>query len=171
MAVTVDVSSLSYFLPILAFLIVTIVVFAVLQKIKIIEAPWLQIFVSLFVAAIFVSSAASRLFVINIIPLFAVLIVSFFLLMALTGFVGGMDGFNKGAGKGFAIAMLVVFLVVFFVVFSSYIGPYLPGSNGAGADAEAFKFLSWLYSGRVAGAIILIVVSAVVAWVLVKAKK
>ena len=168
----VDVSAITYFAPLIAFLIVWVVMFAVLSNFKVLgDNKFIQTFISLLIAALFVSVAGVREYVLTIIPWFAVLIISTFFILALTGFIGTTDAVKKGVGAVFLILLVVVFLVSAIVVFSGVIGPYLPGSDIAGGESEVLRFTDWIYSPRVAGAISLIVVSALVAWVLVRVKK
>jgi len=167
----VDVTAITYFAPLIAFLLVWVVMFAVLNKFEVLgENKFIQTFVSLLIAVIFVSVAGVREYVLTVTPWFAVLIISVLFILALTGFVGTTESVKKGVGVVFLILLVIVFLVSAVVVFSGVIGPYLPGTSLGGGDTEIVRFTDWLYSPRVAGAIILIVVSALVAWVLVKSK-
>ncbi|MEK6893816.1 MAG: hypothetical protein AABX07_06475 [Nanoarchaeota archaeon] len=163
----VDLSGISYFLPLLSFLVVMIIVFAVLQKIKIFENIWLQLFISFLLATIFVTFAGAREYVANIVPWVVVLVVCLFFILLFIGFIGkSMEGWNKGIGIAFVIIVLLGFLISALFVFSSAIGPYLPGGSSAGKNV----LTSWAYSSRVAGGFLLLVISAIVSWVLVKAK-
>jgi len=158
----VDVSGFAYFAPILAFLVVFVVMFAILARTKLFggEAnPWILLFVSFLVATIFVSAAGVRDYVLTITPWFAALLISLFFLILLLRFVGTDVGFmEKGSGIVAVLVLVVVFLVSGFVVFSDVLGPFLPG----GVSAEG------LYSSRVMGALLLLILSALVSWVLVR---
>ncbi|MFH1425801.1 MAG: hypothetical protein ABIG28_03700 [archaeon] len=168
-----DPTAIAYFAPIAAFLIVFLVVYAILAKTKLFEeSKWFNIFLSLFIATIFVSAGGAIKYIGAIVPWFAVLLVSLAFLLAFTGFVGkpAMD-MNKGIGIAFVIILGLVFIISGFIIFSSAIFPYLPGPGfGSGDNLETTIFLDWLYSPRVAGAILLIIISALVSWVLVKSK-
>jgi hypothetical protein len=168
MAEVADLSGISYFLPILSFLVVFIIVFAVLNKTKLLgENKWWQLFVSFIIATIFVSAAGARDYVLNIIPWFGVLIVSFVLILAVVAFIGEpLKDMHKGLGIAFVIILILAFLVSAIFVFSDYIAPYLPWNYPAGGGSV---LADWLYSPRVFGAILLLIVSAVVSWILVKA--
>ncbi len=166
----VDASGISYFLPLLSFLIVLLIVFAVLVKAKIFEdSKFVQVFISFIVATIFVTAIGARQYVTTVIPWFAVLIVCLFIIFVILGFVGkSAEGMNKGIGIAFLVILIIVFLVSAIKVFGSTLGPYLPG--GSGGDTQIRTFTDWLYSGQVLGAILLLVVGVLVSWVLVKAK-
>lgn len=170
--VQADLSGISYFLPILSFLIVFIIVYAVLKKIELIKEQWVNIFVSFILATIFVSVVGARDYVVNIVPWFAILFVSLFLILLILGLVGKqVDFLHKGIGIAFVVATVLMFFISAIFVFSDYFSPYLPWNNGYGANPDVLTITGWFFSGRVLGAILLLVVSAVVSWVLVNAKK
>lgn len=166
----VDITGISYFGPILAFLIVLIIVFALLNKTKLLgDHLFVQLFVSFVVATIFVSAAGVRAFVLTVTPWFGMLVVSLFFILLLLAFVGDpVKNFTRGVGIGFVILMLLVFLVSGFVVFSNLIAPYLPGSSGAGAEPTLFYASREIFQTRFFGAVLLFGVGAIVSWILVK---
>ena len=166
----IDVSGISVIAPVLAFLLVVFVVAAILFKTKILgENKWVQIFVSLIVASLFVVSAGTREYVLTVIPWFGVLVVSLFIIMFLVGFVGAKAEFmQKGIGIVAVIIIGLVFLFSAFVVFSDVLVNTV-GGGGEGSEATSIVF-SWLFSARIGGAILLIIASALVSWILVKAK-
>jgi hypothetical protein len=169
----VDLSTISFFLPLISFLLVFIFSYAVLKKVDLLgDNPWVQLFISFLISSIFVAAAGSVSYIQNVVPWVAVLLVSMALIMMFTGFVGGdMVKMNKSIGTIFVGLLFVVFIVTALVVYSSYVIPYLPGNLGfyEGSDT-ALNFFDWLYSPRVAGAGLLLIVSALVSWVLVKSK-
>lgn len=149
----VDISPVTSFLPIAGFLIITIIVFAVLHKTKLFENALVNVFISLLVATFFISASGAVDYIKNIVPWFAVLIVSFVFIMAVILFVGkDMGSWGKGIGIVFVILMLVIFVASAVVVYSEQVIPYF----------ENFS------EGRWFGTIILIIISAIVSWVLVK---
>jgi|SRR3989344_2463363 len=171
MVAQIDVSGISYFLPIISFLVVWIIVFAILNKTKIIEQPILQTFVAFLFATIFVAAVGPREYIINVSAWFAVFLISLFLIMLIMGLVGkDMSFMNKGIGVAFVIIVILMFIISAIVIFSDYLGPYLPWSYSSSGNSDASAITSWLYSARVMGAVLLIVVSAVVSWILVKSK-
>ncbi|MBX4211933.1 hypothetical protein KW787_00555 [Candidatus Pacearchaeota archaeon] len=160
----IDLSGIVIFLPLLSFLFVFIVVFVVLNKTKVIENKFIELLASFILATVFVSAIGPRNYVLSIIPWFAVLIVSLFLMLALIGFIGGdfAKSWSPMVGRGFAIFLIVIFIVSAIMVFSSYFEAYLPGGPS--------NFSEWAYSPRITGAFLLIVVGALVSWVLVRSK-
>ena len=168
-----DISAIGYFAPIAAFLIIFIVIYAVLLKTKILgDNKWVSLFTSLLVASIFISIGGARQYVQTIIPWFAILILSLVFLLMITGIVGKpAESFNKGISLAFIILFVIVFLIAGFLIFSNLIVGYLPGPNfGYNANPDALPALDWLYSPRVGGAVLLIIISIAVSWILVKAK-
>jgi hypothetical protein len=107
-----DVSSITYFAPIAAFLVVFLVSFAVFHKFKLLgESKWVSLFVSLVVAVLFISVASLRLYVQLITPWFGALLVSLFFMLVLMHFSGGKEapgwlrgffvvGARENAGRG-----------------------------------------------------------------------
>ena len=166
-----DVSGVGYFLPIFAFLIVTFISFVVLVKTKITENTWLQVFISLLIATMFVTFIGARKYIENVVPWFAVVLVSAFLLLLLTGLFGKFDEkVLKGMGMVFVVALFIIFLISAYLVFSAYINPYLPWGADYGSTESSFYFYHWIKNPRIGGGILLAVVAALVAWVLVKVK-
>ncbi|MDO8508874.1 MAG: hypothetical protein Q7S27_04285 [Nanoarchaeota archaeon] len=170
MVTPVDIAGIGYFAPILAFLIVLTILFALLNKTKLLgESLFVQLVVSFVVATIFVSAAGVRDYVLVITPWFGALVVSLFFILFIIGFVGKpIEGLTKGVGIVFVVILALIFLVSAFIVFSELIGPYLPGSEGAGADPNLFKLTRDIYNTRVFGAMLLLVIGLIVSWVLVK---
>lgn len=162
-----DISFISFYAPIFVFLLVFIVVYALLLKTKVLgDSQWSLILISFIVASLFVSMSGSTQYIYNVAPWFALLMVSLFFIFVLLSFAGKAD-LHAGVGVVFAIILGIVFLVSLFSVFS-YLITYLPGGNGG--NVVLSPFLTWLYSSRVFGGVLLIVISAVVAWILVKGK-
>lgn len=163
-----DVSFLVYFLPIITFLIVFLVSFAVIKKIGLDYGhQFWQVFLAFLVACIFVVAAEPRAYVESIVPWFAVLLISFFLIMALLKFMNFND-WDKNLAKAFGVILLVMFVISGIFVFSSYFAPYLPWNAPVGANPDVRTVTDWVFSPRVWGAIILVGISALVSFVLVK---
>jgi len=161
----IDLSAIAYFLPILSFLAVFIITFAILSKVKIIENAVWQVFLSFVIATIFVSGVTVRNYILDIVPWFAVLLICLFLILVIIGMGGkNLESWNAGTIKVFAVILLVGFLVSAIIVFSSYINPYLP------IDFSSTDLRDWFYSSKVLGALLLLIISFIVSWVLIKSK-
>ncbi len=169
---TIDITGIQYFVPLISFILVFIVVYAVLNKTKLFENTWLELFISFLVSTLFVSSVGSLEYLQAVVPWFAILLTSLFFILVLTGFIGDKDeALKKTIGKIFVYALLAVFLVAAFFVFSSLISPYLPGGSNTRANPDVLRLTSWLYESKTAGAFWLVVVSAFVSWILVSTGK
>jgi hypothetical protein len=169
MATVIDLSGLNYLLPIFSFLLVFVVAYAVLLKTKIVgDSNYTQLFTAFLIATVFVLALKPRDFILSIVPWFAIIIVMAFFILALTGFVGESGKkLGEGISKGLIVALLVLFVISAFFVFSDYYAPYLPG--GSGGNSNISGFFSWFYNSRIFGGVILILISLIVSWVLVKA--
>ena len=160
-----DLTAFAYFLPILSFLIIFIITFAVLNKTKIIDNTLWEVFLSFVIATIFVSGLTVQNYILNIVPWFAVLLICLFLILVITGFIGkDLTSWNKGFGIAFVIILIIGFLISAIIVFSSYLNPYLP------ASLTATSIRDWFFSSQVLGALFLLIVSFIVSWVLIKSK-
>lgn len=155
--VGVELSSIVDIVPILSFLVVFILAFAVLNKTKVIENAFLQLLVAGLLALIFISAAGARVYVESIVPWFAVLLVCLFFVMAILGFIGkDVDFMRKSIGGVFIAVLVVAFLVVAALVFSENLrGVYERFATSPGTF----------------GAIVLAFVAVVVGWVLLKSVK
>lgn len=172
MAQQVDLSGISYFMPLLSFLVVFVIIYALLFKTKIIgENKFAQVFTAFLFATIFVSAVGAREYVVNIVPWIAILIVSMFFILLIIGFIGKDAEFlHKGIGIAVVVILILIFIISGIFVFSDYLAPYLPWNNGYGANQNVLYFTGWLFSGRIFGGILLLIVSAIVSWILIKAK-
>ncbi len=168
---TVDLTGFQYFLPLLSFLLVFVVSLAFLMRTKILGNKFIEFLVSFILATIFVTFVGPQKFIQNIAPAVAVLIVCAFFILLLAGIFGKDLAFmNKGMGIVFVVILFIIFIVTAFVVFSSSITPYITGEDYGSGNPDLYIFSDWLFSSRVGGAILLLIVSALVAWVLVKFK-
>ena len=165
----VDLSGFSYFIPIFGFLLVTIVVYALLMKLKILgEDHVVALFVAFIIAIIFVSMTSVRQVVENVIPWFALLIIALFFIFVIIGFSQGkFDKAPTWLMWTFVLILVGVFLVSLMKVFSNVIFPYLPGNPGP-QDPFLFKLKEFFYSSRFWGAILLLVIAGITAKVLVR---
>lgn len=169
----IDFYYITYFAPILAFLIVFVILFAVLQKTRILgENKWLQTFLSFIIAAVFVAFAGTRDYILKVTPWFAILIVSLvFVILLLSMASLKVEGdLSKWIGGVAVILFLIAFLISGFMIFSHVLAPYVPGGSSSSGNADIGNFFNWFYSARVFGALLLLVVGGIVSWILIKTK-
>lgn len=151
-----DLSLIQNYLPVLAFLLVVTVVFAVLAKTKVIgESKWLNLFLSFIVATMFVSVTSAQQYLLNMTPWFAVFIVSMTFLLLVIGFSGKVpEGLQKGIGVLLVIGILILFLISGFYTFSS--------------DSFVVNFREWITTPRIWGSVVIIVVAAIASAILTR---
>src|SRR3972149_260742 len=144
----VDLSLIQNYLPILSFLLVFTVMFAVLAKYKVLgESKFVNLFVSFIIATIFVSLTSAREYVISITPWFVVFVIVSLFLLLLSGFAGKVsEGLTKGIGIAAVIGLLAVFLVSAYYTFSS--APFV------------VRLSDWVSESRIYGALLLVALSA-----------
>src|SRR3989344_6091956 len=156
----VDLSSINFFLPLLSFLVVFILSFFLIKGSKLIDSPFWIVAVSFIIGVVFVSAIGPRNYVLTVIPWFAVLLVIIFMVMAMGGFLGKDVLPAKGIGIVALIIMALIFIISALFVFRSYYAEIL----------LVDRFISFIISPGISGAIILIVIAAIVGWILVKGK-
>lgn len=163
-----DVSSITYFAPIVAFLLVFLISTLVFFKLKLLsDNKWMAIFVSFLIAVLFVSFAGVRRYIEVIVPWFAVFLISLVFIVILISFSGKVpEGLQKGLGIVFVLGLLAAFVISGIMIFSDQLAPWLPGS----IESMGNPVYDWLFSGPVFGAIILIILTIGVSRVLVKGK-
>ncbi len=169
-----DLSVFAFLAPVWVFLAVFIIIYALLAKTDVLGGEWwLNLFISFVIATIFVSAGSIQQYISTIIPWMAILIISIFFILLLIGFIGKeMTWMHKGIGIVVVIISIVIFVVSGIKVFYHSFAPYIPGSYSyaAGVDPDALFISDWFFSGPIFGALILIILSAIVSWVLVKTK-
>lgn len=164
-----DVSGIAYFAPIFAFLLVFVVVYAVLLKTRLLGEHKLGlVFVSFLVATLFISFAGGIDYVLTITPWLAILLISLFFVLLLAGLIGKeMEFMNKPVGVIVLIVSGIIFLVSGYVVFSEVIGQYFPYSRNYVINTGS----EFIFSPRVVGAVVILIVAALASIVLVKYSK
>ena len=155
----VDISGLSYFLPIAGFLFVFVVMYAILAKVKILgDSKPINVFVSLIIAVIFSTFSSVQEYVQTVTPWFVVLIIALFFIMMLVGF--GPGKYEIILTKGFTWFLIIVLIAMFLtsaiVVFSSFSSVWDQVTDFVTNEA------------RIAGGLILLIVAALAAWVITR---
>ena len=165
----IDISGIFFFMPIISFLFVFLVVWSILVKTKILgEAPWINLFVGLIMATIFMSFSSLDLYVRTVIPWFVVLFVCVFLVLLLAGLATKDVGKFMGNWFGWIsiFILLAIFLVSFIKVFNPVFHPDLIITSGEGTSlVEQIRYGS---DGTIFGTLFLIFIAGIVSWVLVK---
>ncbi len=162
-----DISGLSFFMPVFSFLFVFLIVYALLAKFKILgESKLINVLISLIVAIIFMSFSSLKLYVQTIIPWFVVLLVVVFLVLIL-GFFTSKDWSPKSwLAWIIVIVLLAIFLLSAIKVFNPVFHPDLGIASGEGTSM--LEQVKGYFDGGVFGSILLVVIAGIVAWVVTR---
>jgi len=148
----IDLSAISYFNPIFSFVLLFVIVFAILQKSKILgESKPIIAIVGIVLSLIFVSVVEVRGYVETITPWFAVLVVILFFVVFLAAL---------GLGKTDAIAkpwLVWVFIAIMAVIFI-YQGY---NSFDVAGNGDFISIKHWVQDDEVSGALWLVIFGAI----------
>jgi len=165
----IDVSAFNYFMPLFGFLLVFVVSYALLTKAKFLgENKFIIILVSFILAIIFVTVSSARQIVLKIVPWFAVLAV-LILLIALIIAISQqkIDAIMKpGVAWAFIAVLIVMFIIAAIIVFTPILAPVWEEQPDASPTLVAIK--QFITSQNVLGAILVLVVAAITAWVITR---
>lgn len=156
---SVSISAINYFLPIFAFLLVFIVVYALLKKTEVLggNEP-IMIFVSLIIASFFIVEASLVDFIRLSTSWISVLIIVVFFVILIIGFLPGKEplGFLS-KGNWFAWVVLIALVVIFIVSFG-----YIFHWTLQWSEVKNWFSTEWF------GFILLLIIAAVVAVIIKK---
>ena len=150
-----SLSAIGYFVPIFAFLLVFIVVYALLMKTKILgESSAVMLFISFVLASFFIVQASLVDFIQFSSAWFGVIVIVVFFLMLVLAFLPGDSplGFLT-KNDWFSWAMLIVILVL-FVISAAYAFNYAVNWG----EVQDWFGSDWF------GMVLLLVIAAVVSW-------
>lgn len=150
--------SLAYFMPILAFLLVITLVYALLAKTKVLgENTSINFLVSFAIAMIFLVAPMARAYTLKITPWLAVLIVILFFFVLIISFTGNA-GILKSKWIGIAVVIILLALLVVsgINIFGSLVNHYL---SFIGLSFGSIK--DTILQPSIMGIIVLIIISAV----------
>jgi len=126
--------TLEYFTPILTFLLVFTLVYAVLSKTKLLgDNSTINAFLSFLVALIFIIAPAARSYTLAFTPWIIVFLISLFFFFLIIGFVHGkIDEFikNKFLAAAVVIILVAIFLISGIRVFSPLFNNYFSSLSG-----------------------------------------
>lgn len=153
----------SLLMPIFAFILVFVLIYALLGKTKILgESKMIHSLLSLVIAIIFVFTPKARQYTLTATPWFIVFLVSLFFIILVISFVrGNIDDIvkNPAVSIGLIVILVIIFLISGMQVFGLTISSMLSLSTTS-------ELRSVLLQPSVLGIIILFVVAAIVTWVL-----
>ncbi len=148
-------SALSWFVPIFAFLLVFIVVYAMLAKTGILGGSQaVMLFISFILACFFIIQASLVEFIQFSSAWFSVLIIILFFALVVIAFLPGKEPLAfLTKGSWFAWVLLGV-IVAFFIISSAYVFNWVIN----------WELVGIWFSTDVAGIIVLVIIAAVVSW-------
>ena len=159
MVVEASVGAMGYFMPIFAFLLVFIVLYALLVKSNALGGNQpVMLFVSFILSSFFIVQASLVEFVKFTSAWFGVIIIAVFFLIVVLGFLPGKEPFEfLGKGNWFSWVILGI-IVAFFVISSSYVFNWAVNWG----TVQGWVNTSWF------GMISLLIIAGIVSWVIAK---
>ncbi len=156
----IDISGLSYFMPIFGFLFVFVIVYALLSKTKLLgENTFINILISFIIAIIFAVTSSTQEYVQTVTPWFVVLIVALFFILII---IGLSQQKIEDIMKPSFVWVFIVLLILVFLISAIKVFPAAFGS----AWNDIIGFVT--YKERIAGAIILLIIAGITAWIITK---
>lgn len=156
--VEIDLTGIGTFVPVFAFLLVFVVVYALLSKTKLLgENKFVHIFTSFVVAIIFLVSANAIEYVKIVTPWVAAFIVSLLFIGLVIGLMG-KEPLEKVFTPSFAWFLVIVLIIIFIVSAIHIFAPALTGPKAV------------TLSPQIIGILILIGITVFAAWLLAKSK-
>lgn len=157
--VEASLSAIGYFMPIFAFLLVFIVIYALLVKTKVLgDSPAVMLFISFLLSSFFVVEASLVEFVQFSSAWFGTIVIGLFFLIVILAFIPNIDiGKFFGANNWFAWVLLGGMLL-FFIFSSAYVFHWVLNWD---------MISDWFDDGWF-GMILLLVIAGVVSFVLTR---
>ncbi len=169
--VSLDVSGLSFFMPVFSFLLVTFIVYAILLATKILgESKLFLGFVSVVLGVIFISFSSLELYVRTVTPWVAVLITVVFFVLLVGGFAGGKVDWIAKTWFGIIVVILVVliFLIAAIRVFNPVLHPDLVITGGEDGPGIMVQLENFFLTSKWIGGVLILIVAVLVIWFLGK---
>jgi len=150
-----SVSVLGYFVPIFAFLLVFIVVYALLAKTGILGGSQaVMLFISFILAAFFVVQASLVEFIEFSSAWFGVLVIGLFFILVVLAFLPGKEPLSFLTKNSWFSLVVLGAIIAIFVISSAYVFNW----------AVNWELVKTWFSGDIAGMILLLIIAAVVSW-------
>jgi len=155
----IDLSAISYFNPIFSFVLLFVIVFAILQKSKILgESKPIQAIVGLVLSLIFISVVEVRGYVEAVTPWFAVLVVALFFVVFLAALgLGKADDI----AKPWLIWVFIGLLAIAFI-YQGY------NSFDVASNGDYISIKHWIQDEQISGALWLVVFGGIATFVVTR---
>lgn len=158
---------LNFLVPIGVFVLVFVIIYAILRTSKLLGGvAAIDVIVGIIIAVIFASISSARDYIKTVAPWFVILVVAVFFVIFILSFVAGKFSGPKWVGIVFLILLALVFIFAAFKVFN--INPFVNGGDGQAEDSAFLSLIYWILQENVLGAILLIIIAAIVVWVVIK---
>lgn len=157
--------ALAYIMPLLAYLFIFTLVYALLAKTRILgENKFVHFTLSVIVAVIFILSPMATEFTALTIPWIAIFIfMIFFILLTVTFVRGKIDDIVKS--PVIAIIISIIILIVFIISAINVFGPLVSQGYFSTEGQQAFDFFT---NPQFYGLAILLVIAVIVSWIVTK---
>ncbi len=153
--VEASVSAIGYFMPIFAFLLVFIVVYALLVKTKVLgDSPAVMLFISFILSSFFIVEASLVEFVQFSSAWFGTIMIGLFFLIVILAFIPGFDLAAFFGKRDWFAWFLFVLMIGFFIISSAYVFNWVVNWG---------MIRSWFDSDWF-GMVLLLVIAGVVSW-------
>ncbi len=151
----IDISGLSYFMPIFGFLFVFVIVYALLSKTELLgDNKFINLLISFIIAVIFSTLGSMQEYVQTVTPWFVVLVIALFFILIIIGL--SQQKISEVMKPGFVWVFIILLILVFLISAIKVFSIWQP--------IKEFVTME----GSIAGAIILLIIAAITAWVLTK---
>ncbi len=158
--------ALGYIMPILAYLFIFTLVYALLAKTKILGSNnFIHFVLSLVIAISFVLTPMSSQFTVLTIPWVAIFILMvFFILLIITFMRGNIDDIVNS--NVIAVIVAIVILLIFIVSAMNVFGPLV--SQGSYLSSEGQSAFSFFANPQFVGLVVLLILAAIISWQMTK---
>jgi len=151
----VPIGALGYFVPIFAFLLVFIVVYALLAKTGILGGSQaIMLFISFILASFFVVQASLVEFIEFSSAWFAVLVIGLFFLLVVLAFLPGKEPLAFLTASNWFSWVVLGAIIALFIISSAYVFNW----------ALNWELVKTWFNSEVMGMILLLIIAAVVSW-------
>lgn len=153
--VAATISAFGYLVPIFAFLLVFIVVYALLAKTGVLgDGHAAMIFISLILAAFFVIQASFVEFIEFSNAWFGALIIGLFFLLVILAFLPGKEPLSFLTASSWFSWVVLGIIIAIFIISSAYVFNW----------ALNWELIKNWFSSDIVGLILLLVIAAVISW-------
>ena len=165
----IDTSTITYFLPLIGFLFVVVLLYAIIIKTRAIgSSKYIAITLALLAGLIFISLTKFRDYIIELVPyLISLIIIAFFLLILLMFLTKDFTKIIKPLSWVFVIAFALIIIILAMKFFPS-VYQLLPKTNSWALNSPLLSFKHWLYSKKIVNSIVFIIAAAIVTVVITR---